>query len=77
MNCKGVATLIEAGALNLIVSNPGQATKQEVEAYQSIMGSLTYLIDVHDTITKKTKKDVDEVYNPMLWTYGNHEKLDV
>jgi hypothetical protein len=42
-NCKSVATPMATGAMNLIISNPEQATKQEVEQYQSIMGSATYL----------------------------------
>ena len=42
VNCKEALTLIESGALNLIVSNPGQATKTEITQYQSKVGSVTY-----------------------------------
>jgi hypothetical protein len=42
-NCKSVPTPMATGTMNLIVTNPEQATKQEVEQYQSIMGSATYL----------------------------------
>ena len=43
VNCREALTLIESGALNLIVSNPGQATKTEITQYQSKVGSVTYL----------------------------------
>jgi hypothetical protein len=42
-NCKSVPTPMATGVMNLMISNPEQATKQEVEQYQSIMGSATYL----------------------------------
>jgi hypothetical protein len=42
-NCKSVPTPMATGAMNLMVTNLEQATKQEVEQYQSIMGSATYL----------------------------------
>ena len=42
-NCKSASTPMDPGALNLMISNPNQATKQEIEEYQSKMGSLTYL----------------------------------
>ena len=42
-NCKSASTPMDLGALNLMISNPNQATKQEIEEYQSKMGSLTYL----------------------------------
>jgi hypothetical protein len=32
-NCKSVATLMATGAMNQMVTNPEQATKQEVELY--------------------------------------------
>ena len=54
-NCKSIVILIEARALNLIVSNPRQATKQEVKAYQSIIGSLTYL-------ATQTRTDIAFIY---------------
>ena len=42
-NCKSASTPMDPGALNLMISNPNQATKQEIEEYQSKIGSLTYL----------------------------------
>ena len=40
---KPVATPMATGAQNILVSNPNQATKADIEEYQSKMGSATYL----------------------------------
>ena len=42
-NYKSTLIPIDPGTLNLMISNPNQATKQEIEEYQSKMGSMTYL----------------------------------
>ena len=42
VNCREAPTPMESGALNLMVSNPGQATKTEITQYQSKVGSVTY-----------------------------------
>lgn len=42
-NCKPVPTPMEAGALNFMVPNTEEATKAEINEYQSKMGSVTYL----------------------------------
>jgi hypothetical protein len=42
VNCREALTLIESGALNLIVTNTGQATKTKITKYQSKVGSVTY-----------------------------------
>jgi len=42
-DAKPTSTPMQLGALNLMVINPNQATKGDIEEYQSKMGSITYL----------------------------------
>jgi hypothetical protein len=42
-DAKPTSTPMQLGALNLMVTNPNQATKGDIEEYQSKMGSITYL----------------------------------
>lgn len=42
-DAKPSSTPMQLGALNLMVTNPNQATKGDIEEYQSKMGSITYL----------------------------------